>query len=154
MKLKIEQNLQIKASPERVYEAIINPDEMSNYFISESTGVMKEDETLTWKFPEFDMTFPVRVGKMEENRYISYRWDDMDGTETLVEIKLSEKKPGITLVEITESGRENDEAGITWLGRNSGGWGNFLCCLKAWVEHGINLRKHAFSADQHPELNN
>jgi uncharacterized protein YndB with AHSA1/START domain len=152
MKLKIEQNIHIAATPQKVYNGIILPEQMSNYFISESTGVMKEGETLTWKFPEFDLTFPVRIGKMEENKYISFRWDDFDGTETLVEIRITEKKPGLSFIEITESGREDNEAGITWLGRNSGGWGNFLASLKAWLEHGINLRKNAFSADQFPEL--
>ena len=125
---------------------------MKNYFISESTGVMQEGAILTWKFPEFDLTFPVRIEKLENDKYISYRWDDMDGSETLVEMRLTEKRPGITLVEITEGERENDEAGINWLGRNSGGWGNFLASLKAWMEYGINLRKNSFSAEQFPEL--
>lgn len=154
MKLNIKQSIHIAKTPAGIYDAIVNPDIMKNYFISESTGIMKEGATLTWKFPEFELTFPVRIGKLEENKYISFRWDDMDGTETLVEFRLTEKRAGLTLVEVTEGEREDNEAGIEWLGRNSGGWGNFLACLKAWLEHGINLRKYAFSAEQFPELKN
>jgi hypothetical protein len=39
---------------------------------------------------------------------------------------------------------ENSAAGIKWLQGNRGGWANFLACLKAWMEYGINLRKGAF----------
>jgi hypothetical protein len=47
-------------------------------------------------------------------------------------------------VTVTEKSRNNDEAGILWLRRNTEGWANFLACLKAWLEYGINLRKGAF----------
>ena len=36
------------------------------------------------------------------------------------------------------------EAGIKWLKGNTEGWANFLACLKAYLEYGINLRKGAF----------
>jgi hypothetical protein len=49
-----------------------------------------------------------------------------------------------TLVSITEKSMENDEAGIKWLIGNTEGWANFLACLEAWLEYGINLRKGAF----------
>jgi len=39
---------------------------------------------------------------------------------------------------------DNDEAGIKWLKSNTEGWANFLACLKAFLEYGINLRKGAF----------
>jgi hypothetical protein len=31
-----------------------------------------------------------------------------------------------------------------WLMGNTEGWANFLACLKAYLEYGINLRKGAF----------
>jgi uncharacterized protein YndB with AHSA1/START domain len=57
---------------------------------------------------------------------------------------LTPKANNSTLVSITEKSRENDEAGIRWLVGNTEGWANFLACLKAWLEYGINLRKGAF----------
>jgi hypothetical protein len=57
---------------------------------------------------------------------------------------LTLKANNSTLVSITEKSRENDEAGIKWLIGNTEGWANFLACLKAWLEYGINLRKGAF----------
>jgi len=34
--------------------------------------------------------------------------------------------------------------GIQWFGGNTEGWANFLACLKAYLEFGINLRKGGF----------
>ena len=96
-----------------------------------------------WRFPEFDMEFPIRVGKIEKDKYISFYWD-VDGIELLTEMKLTQRANNSTLVSITEKSRENDEAGIKWLMGNTEGWANFLACLKAYLEYGINLRKGAF----------
>lgn len=152
-KLETKVGLQVAKPIAEVYDAIIDPDKMKNYFISESTGIMKEGEILQWSFPEFAGSFPVRIGKLEENKYISFSWNDIDGTETFVEINLEEPEPGLTFIRISEKERNNDEVGINWLMRNTEGWANFLACLKAWMEYGIHLRKKAFNKSQLPEVN-
>jgi hypothetical protein len=55
-----------------------------------------------------------------------------------------------TFVTITEGTKDNTDAGINWLRRNTEGWANFLACLKAWLEYGINLIKGAFDISQMP----
>jgi len=141
--LEIKAALQISKPANEVFEAIVDPVKMSNYFISKGSGRMEEGTQIMWQFPEFDSEFPIRVGKMERDRYISYYWE-MDGIELLVEMILTPKGTDSTLVTITEKSRENDEAGIKWLKGNTEGWANFLACLKAYLEYGINLRKGAF----------
>jgi uncharacterized protein YndB with AHSA1/START domain len=143
-KLQIQTALQILKPVPDVFTAIVDPAKMSNYFISEGSGPMEEGKTVTWKFPEFDEAFPVRVGKVEQDKYVSYCWDSTDGTELLVEITLTPKGDNATVVTITEKEMNNDEAGINWLMGNTAGWANFLACLKAYLEYGINLRKGAF----------
>jgi uncharacterized protein YndB with AHSA1/START domain len=141
--LEIKTAIQILKPVSEVFEAIVDPKKMSNYFISKSTGRMEEGRQLKWRFPEFDMEFPIRVGKIEKDKYISYYWD-IDGIELLVEITLTSSDSNGTIVTITEKSRKNDEAGIRWLKGNTEGWANFLACLKAYLEFGINLRKAAF----------
>jgi uncharacterized protein YndB with AHSA1/START domain len=141
--LEIKAALQISKPANEVFEAIINPDQMSNYFISKGSGRMAEGKEIIWQFPEFDMEFPVRVKKIDINSYISFYWQ-MDGIDLLVEMNLTPKGGNSTLVTITEKSRKNDEAGIKWLKGNTEGWANFLACLKAWLEYGIHLRKGAF----------
>ena len=141
--LEIKTAIQILKPVDEVFEAIVNPTKMSNYFISKSSGRMEEGVQLKWQFPEFDMEFPIRVGKVEKDKYISYYWE-VDGIDLLVEIKLTSGNSTATIVTITEKSRKNDEGGIKWLKGNTEGWANFLACLKAYLEYGINLRKGAF----------
>ena len=142
-RLEINCAIQIQKPIHEVFEAIVNPEKMTNYFISSSTGTMKEGKNLIWKFPEFDFECPIKVEKVENNKYVSFYWDN-DGFELLVEITLSEKENNSTLITITEKSMENNEAGIKWLAGNTFGWSNFLACLKAYLEYGINLRNGAF----------
>jgi uncharacterized protein YndB with AHSA1/START domain len=141
--LLINVAMQIQKPINEVFEAIVNPEQMTHYFISESSGIMEEGKNLIWKFPEFEFECPIRVGKIEINKYISYYWF-MDEIELLVAITLTSKENNTTLVSISEKSRNNDEAGIKWLSGNSFGWSNFLACLKAYLEYGINLRKGSF----------
>lgn len=141
--LELKAALQILKPVGDVFEAIVDPIKMTNYFISKSSGKLEEGKQIMWKFPEFDLEFPIRVGKIVKNSYISYYWDS-DGIELLVEMTLTPRDSNKTLVSVTEKSRNNDEAGIKWLMGNTEGWANFLACLKAYLEYGINLRKGAF----------
>ena len=141
--LEVKAAIQISKPVNEVFEAIVDPLQMTNYFISKASGPMEENKKIIWRFPEFDMDVPVRVGKIEKNKFITFYWDN-DGVELLTEMILTPKTNNSTLVSITEKSMENDEDGIKWLIGNTEGWANFLACLKAWLEYGINLRKGAF----------
>jgi uncharacterized protein YndB with AHSA1/START domain len=150
-KLEINTSLKIQKSLHDVFEAIVDPAMMSNYFISKSTGRIEEGKILTWQFPEFDMKFPVRIDKVEKDKYVSWYWGNVeDKVETKVEISLQQMNDGV-FVTVIEKSRDNDAAGIKWLAGNTGGWANFLACLKAYLEYGINLRKGAFDMSQMPK---
>lgn len=143
--LEITAKLQILKPAPEVYEAIVDPDKMSNYFISKSSGRMENGKELMWRFPEFDMEFPVRVHEVIQDRYISFYWDSEAGDkQLLVEISLEPTREDATVVTVTEKSMQNDDAGIKWLKGNTEGWANFLACMKAYLEYGINLRKGAF----------
>lgn len=140
--LEIKAALQILKPIHEVFEAIVDPVKMTNYFISESTGKMEEGREITWRWPEFDMNSPIKVGKIIPDKYISFKWGEH--MELLVEITLEPWDNNATIVTVTEKSMKNDEAGINWLKGNTEGWANFLACLKAWLEYGIHLRKGAF----------
>jgi len=141
--LEIKTRLQINKPIHEVFEAIIDPEKMSDYFISKSSGRMETGKQLVWQFPEFENNFKIRVGQVEADKYISYFWF-IDDIELLVEINFTSVDSKSTIVTVTEKDRENNEAGINWLKGNTEGWANFLSCLKAYLEYGINLRKGAF----------
>jgi uncharacterized protein YndB with AHSA1/START domain len=141
--LEIETAIQILKTPHEVFEAIVDPAKMSNYFISSGSGRLEEGKVIMWRFPEFDLEFPVRAGRVEKDTFVSFWWES-DGVDLLVEMTLTPRDSGSTVVRITEKSRQLDDAGLKWLQGNTAGWANFLACLKAWVEYGINLRKGAF----------
>ncbi|WP_343624794.1 SRPBCC domain-containing protein [Flavobacterium lindanitolerans] len=140
--LTIKVAIQILKPVSEVFEAIVDPEKMANYFIAKGSGRMEEGKEIEWKFPEFDMQFPITVGKIEKDKYVSYYWD-VNEKKNLVEITLAPFGKD-TVVTVTEKGMENNEEGISWLMGNTEGWANFLACLKAYLEYGINLRKGAF----------
>lgn len=62
----------------------------------------------------------------------------------MVEMRLEQCTDGSTVVRVAETGMSMGEAGMAWIVSNAEGWTNFLVCLKAWLEYGLNLRKGAF----------
>ena len=141
--LSARASIEILKPIEEVFEAILDPDKMSNYFIEESTGRLEEGITIEWKFPEFQDVFPVTGIIIQPFNYISFDWSG--GEEGMkVEIFLETYKEIFTVVRVKESFMPNNEAGINQAIGQTEGWSNFLACLKANLEYGINLRKGAF----------
>ena len=101
---------------------------------------METGKEVTWEFGDFPGEFPVKVIEVQPNKFISFVWDE----ETVVSITLEEQPDKSTVVKITEGEKELNEENLNWLAENSFGWGNFLTCMKAYLEYGINLRKGAF----------
>lgn len=125
---------------DEVFEAIINPEIMSNYFISQGSARLEEGTEVMWEFPEWDERFPVQVKEIVPNKSIVLDWDP----QSVVKIELEEDKNKNTTIRISEEGYQADEKGIKWAIGQTEGWGNFLSCMKAWLEYGIHLRKGAF----------
>lgn len=134
--------LQVQKPVHEVFEAIVDPARMTNYFISDGSGRMEEGRELIWHFPEFPDDVPVRVGRIEKDRYISYYWD-VDGREHLSEMQLEPYGSDSTVIRITERSISGTPD-LNWLKGNTEGWANFLACLKAWLEYGVHLRRGAF----------
>lgn len=140
MKLKVHVKIQIQKPAEVVFENIINHDRMTCYFVSGSTGRMEEQATLTWTFTDFDEECPVKVLGVIPGSLVEFTWD----TGTTVRIELTAQPDQSTIVTVIEEGKEISGENLKWFGGNTEGWANFLACLKAFSEYGINLRKGAF----------
>ena len=140
MKLTAKASLQIQKPVEEVFEAVVDPQKITSYFISESSGRMEAGKELQWEFGDFPGKFPVQVREVRTNQRVSFVWDE----DTVVNISFEGQRDGSTVVHITEGEKDLTEENLNWLIGNTFGWGNFLDCLKAYVEYGINLRKGAF----------
>lgn len=140
MELESNAAIQIQKPIEEVFDGIVNPEKMTRYFISESTGRLETGKDVLWKFPEFEEKFPIKAVKIEKASKISFVWDP----DTIVTITLEKMPDDSTVVRVNENGKELNEANLKWALENSGGWANFLAYMKAYLEYGIELRKGAF----------
>ncbi|NQD70564.1 ATPase [Sphingobacterium shayense] len=143
MVLTANAEIQILKPTSVVFKAIVEPEMMRNYFIAHSTGKLQQGITVSWSFPEFQGTFPVTAKEIKIDSYISFDWSGGEKNQ-LVEIFLSSTKEDNTIVKIVENQMDESLDGIQKMKKQTEGWANFLACLKAFLEYGINLRKGAF----------
>jgi uncharacterized protein YndB with AHSA1/START domain len=129
-----------------VFAAIVDPAKMSHYFISSGSGPMNAGTTVKWEFADVGGSLSADVKEVEENRKITFDWN-ASGVNARVTITLSSVGPNTTLVTINESGWPMDPEGVKRALEQTAGWMDFLCCLKAYVQHGINLRLGRTSED-------
>ena len=54
---------------------------------------------------------------------------------------------GSTFVSIGEAGWHEDEVGLKRSYLNCEGWSQMLACMKAYLEHGINLREGYYRSE-------
>jgi uncharacterized protein YndB with AHSA1/START domain len=138
-KIKAKVQLGILRPTGEVFEAIVDPDKMNKYFISTSTGRIETGMVITWTWKDFEAEQRIRVGKVDKDKEISFEWNG-SGVECVVIITLEPKGENQTLVKITESEWPADFQGAKRCMGQVVGWTHFLCCLKAYLEYGINLR--------------
>lgn len=139
-KLTAKAKIGIQVPIQEVFEAIVNPEIMKNYFISKGSNRLEVGKEILWEFPEFEGSFPIEVLEIISNQRIKFSWDS--NSEVIIELEKSSEDS--TLVMVQEMGYQNDEKGIQWVIGQTEGWANFLACLKAWMEYKIYLRKGAF----------
>jgi len=146
MELRFQVNTKIQKPVEEVFDAVYNPKKLSGYFTTGgSSGTLEEGAKVTWRFADYPGDAPITVKRMIRNELIVFEWESMErGYNTVVEMTFKSLNPNETLVTISESGWRQTQPGLDASYGNCQGWMNMVCCLKAFVEYGINLRKGAF----------
>jgi uncharacterized protein YndB with AHSA1/START domain len=141
MEPKFQVQLKIQKPVAEVFDAVVDPKKLSGYFTGTASGPLAEGATVMWSFPEFEGEFPVKVRHVIRNERIVLEWPAEEaGYDTKVEMSFKPLEGGATMVQISESGWPDSPQGIKGSYSNCGGWMHMLCCLKAYVLHGINLR--------------
>ncbi len=161
MELRFTVQTKVQRPVRDVFDAVYNPKKLSGYFTSGgSDGPLDEGKTVLWTFSDEGMqpvTVPVTVKKMVPNSLISFSWAASEGVydpktgsvphpggyDTTVEMSFEPLGDNATLVKIVEGTWRPTQDGLQGSYQNCQGWMNMSCCLKAYLEHGINLRKGA-----------
>jgi uncharacterized protein YndB with AHSA1/START domain len=136
-----EVQLKILRPVEEVFEAVVDPGKLSGYFTKSASGRLVAGATVRWSFAEVPGEFPVKIRELVRDERIVLEWESAEGGyDTRVEMSFQGLDGGATLVQIRESGWRDTPKGIESSYGNCGGWMHMSCCLKAYLEHGINLR--------------
>jgi uncharacterized protein YndB with AHSA1/START domain len=122
-----------------VFRAIVDPAEMSQYFITGASGPMKAGTRVEWEFSDVGVKVPIDVIEVAEGRRIVYEGNHT-GTKSRVTMELETVDSETTAVSIHEAGWPMDPDGVKRALGQTAGWTYFLCCLKAYLQHDINLR--------------
>lgn len=130
-----------------VFKAVIESESATKYFVNQTSSDLIEGKTVAWTWDEWG-TNDVLVKKVVANELIqlgldSENWQKTndDSYEVVVSIEFEALDDRSTMVSISESGWKHDAEGYKGSHDNCGGWQDFLLCLKAFLEYGIDLRK-------------
>ena len=146
MDLKFQIQTKIQRPIAEVFDAVYDPKKLSVYFTTAgASGPLKEGTTVLWKFADYPKEIPVTVKKVVRNELIVFEWAAMDREyNTRVEMRFEPLPPNGTLVRISESGWKENQQDLNSSYSNCQGWMQMSCCLKAYAEYDINLRKGFF----------
>ena len=134
---QITTKLKIRKPAHEVYEAIVDPEKMSNYWFSSGTARVEQGKTITWRYDEYNAEGVIHVLEVEENKKIIFSWG-ADGEETVVTITCKELDHSSTIIQVQEAGLKEDDPELInkMLGQKEG-WVYMLTCLKAYLENGV-----------------
>ena len=130
---------------DEVFSAIVNPDILREFFCNESSGALERGQRIVWSWNEWG-DFPVEVKEVVSGQRIVLElkpadWKKTSADSDAVAVILEfEPQDGKTLLKISEAGWKTDADGLKGSHENCGGWQHMALCLKAYLEHGIDLR--------------
>lgn len=141
MEMKFTVQLKIQRPVAEVFAGVVDPGKLSGYFVQRSSGPLVEGATVQWTFAEVPGDHDVVVRTVVPDERIVFEWAAADGGyNTTVEMRFTPLDARTTMVSISESGWRETPAGLAASYDNCGGWMHMALCLKAYLEHGINLR--------------
>jgi uncharacterized protein YndB with AHSA1/START domain len=138
MNTQIITKMKIMKPANEVFEAIVDPEQMSNFWFSSGTGRVEQGRTITWRYDEYNAEGTIHVIEVEENKKIVFSWGE-DDQETFVSITLIESDNLSTIVGVIESGLKEDDPELVnkMIGQKEG-WVYMLTCLKGYMENGVS----------------
>ena len=139
MDTQVTTKFKIHKPTNEVFEAIVDPAKIGNFWFSSSSERWKQGMSITLRYDEYEAEAVINVLEAEENKKIVFSWGGESDEETVVKITLKELDNTSTIIEVTESGFNEDDPEIVnkMLGQKEG-WVYMLTCLKGYLENGIS----------------
>lgn len=139
-------NTHILKPVQEVFNAVISKDVLNKYFTDGSNSDLAEGDRVRWRWNHFG-ELSVLVKKIIRNELIELSLDSRewqktteDAYDVLVIFEFEATEDGGTKMSISEQGWQTDAEGLKGSHDNCSGWTHMANCMKAWLEHGIDLR--------------
>lgn len=136
----------IKRPVADVFDAVVSKEKMLSYFVDGASDDLQEGATIRWHWNHYGEN-PITVQKVVLNELIVLTLDSREWGKTKDEaydvnviFEFAALDDDNTLLSISEDGWKTDAAGLKASHDNCGGWTHMGICLKAWIEHDIDLR--------------
>ncbi|MED1203234.1 SRPBCC family protein [Heyndrickxia acidicola] len=138
MDTQVTTKMKILKPANEVFEAIVDPEKIGNFWFSRSSERWEEGKTIALRYDEYNAQGDIKVLEVEENKKMVFSWGGY-GQETVVTITLKELDRSTTIIEVNESGLKEDDPEIVnkMMGQKEG-WVYTLTCLKGYLENGVN----------------
>jgi uncharacterized protein YndB with AHSA1/START domain len=136
----------IRKPVQEVFDAVVSKDSLNKYFTNASSADLTEGDRIRWHWDHYG-ELSIVVNKIVANELIelsldSKEWEKTkkDTYEVLVIFEFESTDDGGTKMSISEQGWRTDAEGLKGSHDNCSGWTDMAKCMKAWLEHGIDLR--------------
>ena len=121
-----------------VFAAIVDPDKLSSFWFTGSSGPLAAGAKLRWDWEMYGAGADVEVQAVEPGRRIVMAWGE-PGAMTEVEWTFTPKGADATFVEVVNRGFAGDaDAQVAAALDSTGGFALVLAGAKVWLEHGID----------------
>jgi uncharacterized protein YndB with AHSA1/START domain len=138
MNRQITTKFKIHKLASEIFEAIVNPIEIGQFWFSSSSGRWEQGKLIIVRYDEYGAEGIINVLELQENKKILFSWGKEHGNETIVNITLSEQDDDSTLIVVCESGFKGDDSELMdKMLDQKGGWVYMLSCLKAYLENDV-----------------
>ena len=132
--------LKIEKPANEIFEAIVDPIKIGNFWFSSSSERWEQGKTITIRYDEYNAEGQIEIVEIKTNKKIVFH----DFDNHTITITLEEQSPSSTIIEVIEDGfDENDSELIEKLIDNKEGWVYALTCLKAYLEFGVTQLRAA-----------
>lgn len=123
-----------------VFEALVNPEITTRFWFTKSSGRVIAGQKLRWDWEMYGVGTNVDVKDVEENKRILIEWNGPENPSS-VEWTFEPQGADRTFVVVKNFGFRGDADKIVEEALDStGGFSFLLAALKAFLEHGIELK--------------
>jgi uncharacterized protein YndB with AHSA1/START domain len=158
----IDTSIRLKASPQKVWEAWADPQQIANWFVDRAEGEARPGGTMKWFFDAFNLALDVPIVEAQPGRtFVTGSGDQPgpDGLPYLMEITIT-KDGSATVMNLVNSGFSEAPEKNGRFRDTESGWQAALATLQVWLEQypalrrrrEIVMRPHAHAAERRHSL--